>query len=425
MRTTSLFTDQAPPISIPFRFFAVAPLFLVVAAAALAFSATNPFLDPHTPALLAATHCVVLGFMAIVMVGALHQILPVVVGNPMPAIHVTAWVIFLPLTLGAVLLPAGFLLGQPILLNLAWPILTFAFLAFIVAALISLLRAPAHNPTRTAILLAIFSLAGTVGLGVTMAHGYANGVQLPYPKLAAAHISLALGGWVMLLTVGVSYQVVPMFQLTPNYPQWMTRILAPAAFVMLLLNQSFLALDWYWFAALTHCMFLLLAGCFAVVTLRLQGQRRRRVADATLSFFRLGMVALLCTAVLALATQFLQVGDRVEILAAVIFVAGFAMSLIHGMLYKIVPFLVWFHLFRGGMKNGVPNMKEIIPEPWMWRHLWLHRTTLLAALLAPWWLTAARLVALGLLLQAALLGYAVFTAITVYRRTLVRLKEET
>jgi len=38
------------------------------------------------------------------------------------------------------------------------------------------------------------------------------------------------------------------------------------------------------------------------------------------------------------------------------------MSVVQGMLYKIVPFLVWFHLFRGGVKTGVPNMKKIIPE---------------------------------------------------------------
>jgi hypothetical protein len=81
-----------------------------------------------------------------------------------------------------------------------------------------------------------------------------------------------------------------------------------------------------------------------------------------------------------------------------------------------------FHLFRGGVKSGVPNMKEIIPEAWMWRHLWLHRSTLLAALFAPWWNAAAWLVALGLLLQGMLLEYALLIAIAVYRRTLERIK---
>ncbi len=424
MKTVSLNTEQAPPISVPLRFFAVAPLFLLLAALILLSGADNPFSDPRTPALLAATHCITLGFMAIIMMGAMQQILPVVIGSPMPASGLTAWISFLSLISGALLLPAGFVLGQPLLLNLAWPLLLLAFLTFIGASLTSLLRAPARNPTRTALLLSILALAGAVVLGILLAHGYAAGIALPDArKLAAAHVLLMLGGWVMLLIVGVSYQVVPMFQLTPNYPKWLTAVLAPAIFGSLLLNvlALFCQHESHWLTVVAEDLFCVLAGSFAMTTLDLQAKRRRRVADATLSFFRLGMVALFSTALLAIAMPLLPVVEHYATLIAVIFLLGFAMSVMHGMLYKIVPFLIWFHLFRGGVKTGVPNMKEIIPEPWMWRHLWLHRCTLLAALFAPWWHAAARVLALGLLLQGVLLGYALFTAISVYRRTLARL----
>ncbi len=425
MKTTSLHTDQAPPISVPLRFFAVAPLFLLIAALILLPGADNPFSDPHTPALLAATHAVTLGFMATIMAGAMQQILPVVIGSPMPASRLTAWLTFLPLTLGALLLPAGFLLGQASLLNLAWPMLAVAFLTFIGASLVSLARSPARNDTRTAILLAVLALGAAVVLGMLLAHGYAAGLALPYARLAAGHVSLALGGWVMLLIIGVSYQVVPMFQLTPNYPKWLMKSLAPAIFAVLLLNILSLSLEpeRRWMTIFSHSLFWLLAACFAVTTVDLQRLRRRRVADATLSFFRLGMISLLCAAGIALAMQFISASDRLAMLMAVLFLLGFAMSLIHGMLYKITPFLVWFHLFRGGVKTGVPNMKEIIPEPWMWRHLWLHRGTVLAALFAPWWREASLLLALGLLLQGALLGYAVFTGISAYRRTRIHIEE--
>jgi len=134
-------------------------------------------------------------------------------------------------------------------------------------------------------------------------------------------------------------------------------------------------------------------------------------------------MALLCAAMLSLSTQFFPTIDHIVKLSAVLFMLGFAMSLINGMLYKIVPFLVWFHLFRGGVKRGVPNMKEIIPEQWMWRHLWLHRGTVFAVLFAPWWHAAAWTVSLGLLLQGMLLGYALLTAILIYRRTLQSLEE--
>lgn len=425
MKIASLSTEQAPPISVPLRFFTAAPLFLLLAALILVSGADNPFANMRSPALLAATHCITLGFMAMVMLGAMQQILPVVIGCPMPASRLTAWLSFLPLIAGALLLPAGFMLGKPVLLSLAWPLLGFALTTFIIASLISLACSPAYNATKTAILLSVIALGGAITLGMLLAHGYATGLPLPYAKLSIAHIGLSLGGWVMLLIIGVSFQVVPMFQLTPNYPKWLANSLTPAVFIALLLSLLSLLLEPMpnWVAIIAQSLFWFLAGSYAVTTLWLQNKRRRRVADAALSFFRTGMVALLCAAPFALATLLFPDIDHLATLSALLFMLGFAMSLMHGMLYKIVPFLVWFHLFRGGVKSGVPNMKQIIPETWMWQHLRLHRGTLLAALFAPWWNAATWLVAFGLLLQGILLGYALITAISVYRRTFERIEK--
>lgn len=386
----------------------------------------NPFSGMHSPALLAATHSITLGFMAMIMLGAMQQILPVVVVSPMPASRLTAWVTFVLLISGALLLPAGFMLGKPVLLNLAWPILGLAFTIFMIASLVSLARSPAQNPTKTTILLSILSLGVAIALGMLLAHGLASGSILPYTRLAAAHVSLSLGGWILLLIIGVSYQVVPMFQLTPNYPEWLCVSLAPAIFIVLVSGVLSLLLEPrpHWLLIAEHVVFWILASCFAVTTLIFQSRRRRRITDATLSFFRLGMMALLCAALFDIASLIFPSIEPLETLSAVLFLLGFAMSLMHGMLYMIVPFLVWFHLFRGGIKRGVPNMKEIIPEQLMWRHLWLHRSTLLAAVIAPWWIAAAWLTALGLLLQGLLLGNSLFTAISVYRRTLKRIEEK-
>ena len=204
MKIASLSTEQAPPISVPLRFFAVAPLFLVLAALMLAMDESNPFAAARSPAMLAAVHCITLGFMAMVMLGATQQMLPVVLGSPVPASGLVAWLTFLPLMAGALLLSAGFVSSNAVLLNLAWPLLGLAFVTFISTTLISLARAAAQNPSKISILLSILALSGAVACGMLLARGYAAGLALPYAKLAAAHISLALGGWVMLLIIGVS-----------------------------------------------------------------------------------------------------------------------------------------------------------------------------------------------------------------------------
>ena len=258
----------------------------------------------------------------------------------------------------------------------------------------------------------------TATLGIVLANGYASGTALDYAKLTASHISMGLGGWVMLLVAGVSYQVVPMFQLTPNYPKWLASSFSPALFAVLLLSLVARGYDIASLSTLAAGLFWLLAVSFAVITLRLQSQRRRRVADATLSFFRLGMSGLLCAALFSTLALYPPLHEDLTTLSVVIFITGFALSVIFGMLYKIVPFLVWFHLFRGGVKKGVPNMKSIIPEIWMWRHLQLHRITLLAILTAAVWNPASWLAITGLALQGVLLCYALYTAIAVYQRTL-------
>lgn len=424
MKLIALSTEQAPPLSVPLRFFAVAPLFLALAALLLALDGGNPFSNSHTPALLAATHSITLGFISMIMLGALQQVLPVVIGSSLHTPRLVAWVSQLSLSAGTLLLSFGFSGGRPELLNLAWPLLGLGFATFASAALSSLARAAVHNASKSAILLSLLALLAAVWLGMLLTQGYASG-QMIAPQFAAAHVSLALGGWVLLLIVGVSYQVVPMFQLTPSYPRWLALVLAPAIFLTLLLQLVLSLFDgaagWPEFAA--GNLFWTGAIIFSVATLKLQQQRRRSIPDATLTFFRIALLALLCVAVLAMAAQNFDAPEAVKILGGLLFVAGFALSLIFGMLYKIVPFLIWFHLFRGGSFHSIPNMKEIIPEAWMWRHVWLHAATLAAALLAPWWDNAARLFMLCLLLQSLLLGYVMFSAIAIYRRTLKRLEQ--
>ena len=45
-------------------------------------------------------------------------------------------------------------------------------------------------------------------------------------------------------------------------------------------------------------------------------------------------------------------------------IAGFALSAINGMLYKIVPFLAWYHLQEEMATSGrkLPAVNQIIPE---------------------------------------------------------------
>jgi hypothetical protein len=143
--------------------------------------------------------------------------------------------------------------------------------------------------------------------------------------------------------------------------------------------------------AITDAGFLvLLCGLFlfGAVTVRLQQQRLRRIPDVTLRFWRTGLVAIFgCGAVWLLAwgfSAFSQAPTTVFIIGIGL-VLGAAISFLNGMLYKIVPFLSWFHLQNRQlalmcMAVQVPNMKQLLPDRAAHRQFWIHLAALLVLL---------------------------------------------
>ncbi|MDA8254778.1 MAG: hypothetical protein M0Z99_03915 [Betaproteobacteria bacterium] len=387
--------EQAPPFSLPLRFFLAAPLFLL-AAAGLIVASPDALASRWTPQALALTHALTLGFLAMVMLGALMQMLPVVAGSPLPAPRLVAWLSHIPLALGTVALMTGFLTAEPIAFGVSIALFGSSFAVFIAAAAISLARAAA-GVTVSGMRLALGCLGITVLLGLALAMLRANGWGLPALEAAiASHVAFGLLGWVLLLVIGVAYQVVPMFQITPPYPPRLSRWLAGALFALLLLHAAAPLLP----AAAAFLVDAGLAGgilLFAIATLRLQSRRRRKLPDVTLDYWRLGMASLIaCVAVwlAAIIRPAWADSDAYALLLGVLFFGGFAVSVVSGMLYKIVPFLAWFHLQAQlqARAGSIPTMKEMIAERWMRWQFRLHLAAcalLVAALLWPQWALAA------------------------------------
>lgn len=66
--------------------------------------------------------------------------------------------------------------------------------------------------------------------------------------------------------------------------------------------------------------------------------------------------------------------DVYPLLLGVLFIGGFAVSVVSSMFYKIVPLLAWFHLQAQlqARAGSIPTMKEMIVERWMRWHFRLH-----------------------------------------------------
>ncbi|NOR42422.1 MAG: hypothetical protein GQ572_03730 [Gammaproteobacteria bacterium] len=397
--------QQAPPFSVPARFLVSAPLFGLIAALTLLWYGPEIISHRWTPEILAVTHFLTLGFLTMSMFGAMLQLLPVLMGMVIPHPVLFSSLVHTPLVLGSLSLGLAWLLQINILFLVAISFLGFSFTIFIIVVAERLLQSANRHVTRSMMILALVALLITASLGIylSMGHGWQS---FPLARqLTDLHLSWGLFGWVLLLIMAVAYQVIPMFQITDEYPVLHQRLMGWAVFVAML-NLSIANL--WQLENLKIISIALLAVClmtFALTTLWVLHKRRRQLADTTMRFWQLAMVSLLLLTSSWLLTNLINIEPPVFLYGALM-IHGFAMSIINGMMYKIIPFIIWLHLSvqnknlrdKGERTSQVkvPHMRKIIPETaslWQFRsHLASLVLLLLAALWPHWFFYPAALV---------------------------------
>lgn len=371
-----------PALSVPMRFLLAAPYFAIAAGAVLAWLGAAALQSRWVPATVAITHLMTLGFLGLAMVGALLQMVPVVADVTVPRAGLVARLAFPGLAGGALLLVAALLAAQPVLFMLAAVALGLPLAAFISSLGAALLRSPAGGSTDMVrgIRFALAGLTVTGCLGVALASFFAGGPPLDALTFADVHAAWGLLGWVLMLVVAVAFQVIPMFQATSAYPARYAA-LAPTVLALLLALWSACALLLPAARPFAGAAVALATGAYAVVTLRLLGQRKRP-PDPTTLYWRLSMGSLLACVLL----YFMPAGAGAAwkpLAIGVFFIVGFAMSAVNGMLYKIVPFLLWYHLQEAGVDRAkVPKVTEWVPEKSSRIQLHLHVAALLLLVLA-------------------------------------------
>ena len=370
--------DQAPPISVVLRFFLSGSLFGLLAGALVLLLGEEIFHADTLPALL-VTHTFTLGVMLSFMFAALFQMLPVIAGVKLTAPTTKAnWVQY-PLVVGTLLLLGAFYTGYAALFVGASLLLGSTILGIAIVMVTHLIRLQNHSSSSKGMTVALFAL-----IALTLLALYLTGSLVGlwsgsgYSQAKVAHYSFGLFGWIALLIISISFQVIEMFYVTPPYPTLMRRYL-PLAIVALLVVGT---LGGLWVAAIWLWVDLLLAialTLYALTTLRRLTQRKRPLADATVWFWRLGMGLLVVTMLLRITTHYVTL-PLLQSVSYILF-AGFALSIIFAMFYKIVPFLTWFHLNAQGYFTA-PMMHEVIHPKTAMKHLYIHVATIVTFLLS-------------------------------------------
>lgn len=411
--------ENAPPFAAPLRFFLTAPLFALLAGLLVLVEGPSLLVSRWTPGALALTHLLTVGFMLQIMLGALIQILPVVAGAHLSRPVAVARAVHGGLTLGGLALAGGLYFMLPDLLLVAAGLLGVSTLVFLGAAGYALIGVPGSSPTIRGIRVSMVGLLGVLGSGLMLVLALVRGWALPLPELADLHAAWGLAGWAGALLAAVAFVVVPMFQLTPGYPARPAWTFPVLVLVLLILWSVALWAGQLLLIRFVQGALALLGMAFAGLTLRLQAQRRRARADATARYWQAGMVTsifalfFVLTAAIQPATPY---SGSLPLIVGILLLGGGFMAFINGMLYKIVPFLAWFHL-QSKVVPGLPapNMNKLLPDAAMQGQMKVHGLAVLLMLAAVFWPLLARPAGFFLALSSGWLGWNLLGAVRRYR----------
>ncbi len=373
-----------------------APWMGVVTGLLLAFGPQQGLPERFSPLVLALTHCLVLGMLAPIMLGALLQLMPVVAGQAVTGARRIAPFVALGSALIAAALTLGFLRGQSSGFVFAAVLAAILYGSVIVALLVAACKVVVVDATTRSLRWIAWPLLLVVALGISLAGNFAGWWQLDVMYVLDLHVGWGLAGWIAALVLGVASTTVPMFWQTRRPSAHWQKAL-PGVLWLALLPAFLPSLQPY--ALLFACLLIFI---IASLSLKAISQARRRFDPAwglwlvcAGSYMTAALLAALPT-LQSLSGGFVLpdfMSKAIPWWTGILVLVGGAVLPVNAMLGKIIPFLVFLHLRRQTpMGQRVPTMQVVLPQQRLLWQAWivlLAFALLLLLPLAPAWLAIA------------------------------------
>ncbi len=322
------------------------------------------------PLLLALVHITTLGWITMIIFGAMFQLVPVVLEVKLfsEALGEIQFWIYLIGVIGLVTAFWNFDTGLHMAVSASLLVLSILIFIFNIGA--SMVKVKKWNLTGVYLIAALFYLFSTAAAGIMMTinlgYPFIQGDHLQYLKL---HVDVAFIGWVLIVIMGVSYKLIPMFSLSHGYSQ------KSALWAFILVNTGLLGITTvmhYKNVSYAYYFFVILIAIGIMFFLHqvylILKSRLRKKFDIGMKHTIIAFSILFLDTILGLILVMVNFSDiTVELNLALLYgfmsLIGFFSILTVGQLYKILPFLVWYHKFSSKVgKEPVPLLKEMFNE---------------------------------------------------------------
>ncbi len=414
MNFNGLSIDQAPPISAPLRFFLTAPIFGVIAGFLLLLSDPVALTNRFSLESIVSVHAITIGFLGFVMLGALTQMLPVLAGVKIPKVKEVTTLSHMLLVVGLLCMIAGLYLQNSVFTFFALVGLGGGFLIMIGAISIAIMQVKNFTATVRGMGVSLFFAFFTVLMGLFLLYSYMYEDFFTYHTIIAnTHSVWGIFGFGGVLIIGVSFQVLPMFYVAPKFKRFCKKrvIWLIVAGLLLWLALNAIAEPLSVFAKFWIALFF---WAFATTVWKKLNARRRPISDVTVWYWRSASIFLTLGTFVWIFDEWFS--SEHIVITAICIGGGFVLSIMVGMLYKIVPFLVWFHLNAMGYMS-IPTMNEMINKKLATTQFVLFIVSLLGFVCAFFVPVVLPLFAVTFILSMALLEYNIVTAALVYVKT--------
>jgi hypothetical protein len=336
---------------------------------------TQHFFNPE---LLAITHLLVLGWITMIIFGALYQLLPVIMEVKLYS-EPFAIASFILLGLGTILLAFSFW-------QFSFGIIMFVAATCVVVAVglfVANVLFTAHSSTkkvieRTFIVTSAIWLLFTVLAGLTLAinqvHPFLKTSQIELLKL---HAHAGIAGWFMQLIIGVSSKLLPMFMVSHHINTKKLSVAYYAINIGLIVGLVSLFLQVNF--GIIMSVIIIVPGIFSYLSFIYEAytQRVKKQLDVGMKQTAFSFLILVIPFFLIFSLLFnFKFLNNITLPLSVAYgsaiVIGFITSLVMGQTYKTLPFIVWLKVYRGRIgKVVLPLPKDLYSEKVAIAQLWL------------------------------------------------------
>lgn len=366
-QTNSIASAYSPPFRIVAKYFIAAIVSFVFMSFMLMINYNDINGHHFQPKILSITHIATLGFITMIIFGAMFQLVPVVLEVKLFS-TILAEIQFWIYTVSVIGLVYKFwYFGSELSFTLPAIFLNAAIFIFAFNIIASMIRVKNWNLTGTFLAAAIFWLIVTAIAGILLAvnldHPYIKINHLQYLKL---HANVAFIGWVTMVIMGVSFKLIPMFTLSHGYEL----TFAKSSFV--LINFGLFGINWIMHYADTgiYNMIFGIAITIGLILYLIQiyiifKQRVRRKLDIGLKFSAVSFSMLGMSTLLGFSFLFFDYENitNLTLVYGFMIIVAYLSTLIVGQMYKIVPFLVWYHKYSSKVGiEKVPMLKDMFSE---------------------------------------------------------------